>query len=356
VTVLRSDEPTEGARAESVTFEVEDGSLACDLPLVVWEPLPGVVRLANERAAALFDLAVADLVGRQAGDLIDPRHPFDLSTAALVEGGVDAFEGRRRVMRADGGVVPVTVWTRSATLEGRQLGVTLVVPTTEQAHLGGDPGAPWRDLAPIAVGAADPRWRVRRVSGDIATILGGTPAHWVGVSLPGLVHPDDRGRMPASLHGHEVAGGDHIRLRRRDGTWVTICLLGARSGDERLGEILFALIGPPPAGRSARRVVELERRLRRIGTEVRAAGLLDDVGGLATSDFPRAAELSTRQQEILGRLLQGERVSSISNALFLSPSTVRNHLAKIFAKLGVHSQSELIELLRPHRDGARRSV
>ncbi|MGD9998718.1 MAG: EAL domain-containing protein [Ilumatobacteraceae bacterium] len=57
-------------------------------------------------------------------------------------------------------------------------------------------------------------------------------------------------------------------------------------------------------------------------------------------------KLSTRQLEVLRRLLAGERVPSIARALYLSQSTVRNHLSVIFQRLGVHSQEELIQLLR----------
>jgi DNA-binding CsgD family transcriptional regulator len=41
------------------------------------------------------------------------------------------------------------------------------------------------------------------------------------------------------------------------------------------------------------------------------------------------------------------RASTIAEALYLSPSTVRNHLTMIFRKFGVHSQLELIHKLRP---------
>jgi DNA-binding NarL/FixJ family response regulator len=57
-------------------------------------------------------------------------------------------------------------------------------------------------------------------------------------------------------------------------------------------------------------------------------------------------QLTSRQWEILNRLLRGERVPTIANALFISPSTVRNHLSAIFEKFGVHSQAELIERIR----------
>jgi DNA-binding NarL/FixJ family response regulator len=56
--------------------------------------------------------------------------------------------------------------------------------------------------------------------------------------------------------------------------------------------------------------------------------------------------LSLRQWEVLSRLLQGDRVSTIAKELFLSPSTVRDHLSAIFERFDVHSQAELLLLLR----------
>jgi DNA-binding NarL/FixJ family response regulator len=63
-------------------------------------------------------------------------------------------------------------------------------------------------------------------------------------------------------------------------------------------------------------------------------------------DVPGVADLSSRQWEVLTRLLRGERVPRIAEALFLSQSTIRYDLADIFKKLGVHSQEELLDLFR----------
>jgi DNA-binding CsgD family transcriptional regulator len=50
--------------------------------------------------------------------------------------------------------------------------------------------------------------------------------------------------------------------------------------------------------------------------------------------------------EIVVRLMNGDRVPAIAESLFLSPSTVRNHLSAVFRKMRVSSQQELIHRLR----------
>jgi DNA-binding NarL/FixJ family response regulator len=84
----------------------------------------------------------------------------------------------------------------------------------------------------------------------------------------------------------------------------------------------------------------LEDQLARIRQVVQATG------GDAATPFVELDDLTVRQREIVERLLQGHRVDAIARDLYVSPSTVRNHLSAIFEKLGVASQSELIELLR----------
>jgi DNA-binding NarL/FixJ family response regulator len=65
-----------------------------------------------------------------------------------------------------------------------------------------------------------------------------------------------------------------------------------------------------------------------------------------SSEAPHVLEeLTRRQWETISRLLRGERVPAIAQSMYLSEGTVRNHLTKIFQKVGVHSQTE-INLLR----------
>lgn len=74
--------------------------------------------------------------------------------------------------------------------------------------------------------------------------------------------------------------------------------------------------------------------------EARASQIIETLPAL--SSLPAGDELSARQTEIVCRLIAGESVPDIARAMFLSPSTVRNHLSAIYRKFGVHSQSELL--------------
>jgi len=56
--------------------------------------------------------------------------------------------------------------------------------------------------------------------------------------------------------------------------------------------------------------------------------------------------LSPRQRTIIAALMQGERTSAIASSQFVSESTIRSHLSAIYRAFGVHSQTELLSMLR----------
>jgi DNA-binding NarL/FixJ family response regulator len=99
----------------------------------------------------------------------------------------------------------------------------------------------------------------------------------------------------------------------------------------------------------------------RIGLE-RIANVIEELGiamvrrgaaDLTPSDSLRS--LSPREWEVLRALLRNQRVPAIADSLCLSQHTVRNHLKRIFRKLGVQSQIELIALFSRTGDAAGRS-
>ncbi len=54
--------------------------------------------------------------------------------------------------------------------------------------------------------------------------------------------------------------------------------------------------------------------------------------------------LTTRQREIVEHVALGHTNAEIAGALSLSPNTLRNHLATIFAKLGASNRAEVVRL------------
>lgn len=64
--------------------------------------------------------------------------------------------------------------------------------------------------------------------------------------------------------------------------------------------------------------------------------------------------LSAREYEVLILMVEGYSRSAIATALYLSLNTVRSHARSVFAKLGVHSSLEAVNLAR--RAGIRPTI
>lgn len=74
--------------------------------------------------------------------------------------------------------------------------------------------------------------------------------------------------------------------------------------------------------------------------------ILDFTGGKAKAEAAAFAQLSPRERDILGKLLEGMSNVDIGKALFISEKTVRNHITRIYEKLGVRSRSQAIVFAR----------
>jgi DNA-binding CsgD family transcriptional regulator len=69
----------------------------------------------------------------------------------------------------------------------------------------------------------------------------------------------------------------------------------------------------------------------------------------APTPFRIAAILTRQEREVLELIARGVDNQTVAERLFLSPATVRNHITRIFAKLGVRSRAEAI--VRARRAG-----
>jgi DNA-binding CsgD family transcriptional regulator len=113
-----------------------------------------------------------------------------------------------------------------------------------------------------------------------------------------------------------------------------------RDADQPYAIALFSTSGATEPPGAEPTIETLLGPLRAPGRDaVRRANVLRD------APVPGLEDLTDRQREILTRLLDGDRVVTMSRGMHLSASTIRNHLATLYRKVGVHSQAELIERL-----------
>lgn len=176
----------------------------------------------------------------------------------------------------------------------------------------------------IALGSADADLVVDRVSPGIAELIGESATDVVGRRLLELLDLDD---PPCLLR--ELAVRDArplVRGRARLRGLRTVSAVG------RL--VVYPL---DPIGSC---VFTFEP------VEGRAGGPDEAPGGRRRPVAEAMHRLSSRERQIVLRLVGGDRVPLIARDLFLSQSTVRNQLSAAYRKLGVSSQQELIHLFR----------
>lgn len=124
----------------------------------------------------------------------------------------------------------------------------------------------------------------------------------------------------------------------------------AGGGRKRLAITTFAI----PAGKSApttlvhvlrepgAKASPLEQELEEAVTESgqQPAAARASAGGIA--------QLTVREREILRALAQGLATSTIAEQMFISPVTVRNHIARILSKLEVHTKLAAVAFAYRH--------
>jgi PAS domain S-box-containing protein len=91
---------------------------------------------------------------------------------------------------------------------------------------------------------------------------------------------------------------------------------------------------------------EMLNVLEVVNAALESRGAATEVGETNPNDDALAA-LSPREREVVDLLLKGRRVNHIAKHMALSHHTVRNHLRRVFSKLSVNSQTELIERYAP---------
>jgi PAS domain S-box-containing protein len=333
------------------------------LPVAVVETAGNTFVASNDAADRLFGPDGKSLIGQTFISLIpeEDLSPVLEAYEDLKTGRLDGYQTPRRMIRNDGSIVCGQTWTRMLrTTEGPDLSVGVFVPGSEDETSWSFDASFGSGGADMAFLVTDHDWSVKYASQDVRGFLGSQPEGLVGAHLTGLVHPGD---LPALLLGvtqtltSKRSSIARLRLRANDGWHNCLGFVSAVCEHEppRLGIAISTLTSDVFSG-SASRSADLEHHLVRIAGEVAAAGLLRQTDwGPATARAAQFADLTGRQLEIVARLVRGERVPEIARTMFLSPSTVRNHLTAAYRRFGVHSQGELMTAVRDLDDAHQRA-
>lgn len=314
-------------------------------PVLVVQVRSQVITAASPGAHELLSAIAQPIVGRCLGEFTEGSASGAMPL--LATGQITGYE-TVRVLKLTG--QRRRVWIRALPDTGAAP-VALAVLLNDDAA---GRSVPMRDdgaRSPV-IGSADRRLVIDRISAEVQGSLGYAVEDVIGTSLLAWFVPDDIADVlsaVASTSRHResltlrvgVVGADLVPVARQ---LVLLPLTPAPS-------CAFALLGEDTDGAAdGRTVADLMIRLGRItglGREFRGESAPPATASGRLRSPVELGRLSSRELEVVSCLMAGDRVPLIAKQLFLSEGTVRNHLSSVFGKLGVATQQQLIELLRP---------
>jgi len=310
------------------------------LPLMAIELVRLTVIAITPSALTLVGGTRAQVIGAPAVDLIAPedRPRAELALTALATGAVDFIKGHGRFIGTRQDELTST-WAAALERGGERLAL-LQISAGDRSER--SPLATFLQAEPLelTVGVVDNDWVITTITSGVERLLGVPGVEMVGRRLLGTVdeHDVDRVLRAAATAKADVSIGLMVRMRTAEESWVDVrAVVGALADSPRR----FFILAPEPVGRDIR-AAKLEAHLRRIAAELQASGVIELAPSVPSLPDLAVGGLTPRQWEVLTRLLRGERVATIAEELFVSESTVRNHLSAIFEHVGVHSQAELM--------------
>ena len=335
-----------------------------ELPVGLIELESFALLTLSRSAAALLGAPLDDLIGMSVLELTEQPEATRDALETMARGSIDAYEARRQLRRSDGSTSDVRLWVRDLGAQGHS-GMALMLLIPDPGTLGEEELARIAPALPeVTVGTVDESGAFDRLSPEVQDLLGYASVDLDGELLLDSVHPDDVGRFRSAASrslADRCGVGVTVRLANQTQGWEDVRMVLSPSDDEASRRLGFSITddirtlepstGAP--GRESTPMPELERGLARIANEIQALRVAVGVADLPAGEaLPELADLSSRQWEVVTRLLDGQRPPAIAKAMYVSQSTIRNHLTAVFRKLGVHSQQELIDRLRDRTDGS----
>ncbi|MFZ1361726.1 MAG: response regulator transcription factor [Candidatus Nanopelagicales bacterium] len=136
------------------------------------------------------------------------------------------------------------------------------------------------------------------------------------------------------------SGLDAARKAREQSDDLGIVILTMYAGDEQLFEALDAGASAfVPKNSPSEEVVEAARHA---ASNPRAFSANDLAEAMKRKMSPTGPKLSPREKEVLALLAEGLGVAQISQQLFISESTTKTHISKLYEKLGASNRAQAL--------------
>lgn len=169
------------------------------------------------------------------------------------------------------------------------------------------------------------------------TVIGVAGGVARGLQVISELHPDV---VVTDLQLPDGTGLDLVKTIRQRDEKMGLVVLTMHSGDDHI----FAAM---EAGASAfvgkdapsREVVNAARHAAVSPRTFLCSGLAGAMMRRASDDRPR---LSDREKEVLGLLAEGLGTAAIAGQLYMSESTVKTHIARVYQKLGATNRAQAL--------------
>jgi DNA-binding NarL/FixJ family response regulator len=142
------------------------------------------------------------------------------------------------------------------------------------------------------------------------------------------------------LQMQDGTGLDVVRTLRKDSDEVGLIVLTMHSGDEQI----FAAMQAGASGFVGKDApsTEVIRAARHAAVSPRAFVCAGLVGAMMRRQSAESTALSEREHDVLMLLAEGLNAAAIGQKLYLSESTTKSHIARIYQKLGAANRAQAL--------------
>ncbi|MBB4153987.1 PAS domain S-box-containing protein [Sphingomonas jinjuensis] len=212
------------------------------------------------------------------------------------------------------------------------------------------------EMAPVAMAVTQGRdFAISRVNAAFRAMTG---YHTPSSASDGSTPWEDRAELAAAeriVEEHGTLRDGEARLRTRGGEWVD-CIVSAEAIDiDGVDCVLWAYQDVTERRRDELELAQAIDGVMQDATWL-SRSILDKLATLRRPSVqPVAEDLSPREREVLALICDDLDDTAIAARLNVSRNTVRNHVARIYAKLGVNRRSGAVIWGRERGMGSRGS-